>query len=249
MKRFSFILLCVCAFLYTTAQDNILTDDVIYNSAEVMPQFEGGEKAMLNFIGQHLQYPEAALKSGIQGKCVLRFVITKAGEVGEVKVLRSVSEECDAEAIRVVRLLKFKPGMQAGKPVDVWYALPIAFRITEPNPNVPQLIEDEDGVTHECKMPYFPGGEKALMLFIAENLEYPENAVLMKLQGKCVVEFMVTATGDVKSIKVVSTPHPILNQPVIKVIESLPKFIPGTEDGIPVDVKYPLPVTFSIPQE
>ena len=48
---------------------------------------------MMRYIGEHLQYPETALKSGKQGKCVLRFVITKDGNVGEVKVLRSVSAQ------------------------------------------------------------------------------------------------------------------------------------------------------------
>ena len=72
-----------------------------------------------------------AKEQGIQGKVILQFVVKKDGSVGEVKVLRSLSPDCDNEAMRVVRNLpKFKPGKQNGKPVNVWYTLPITFHFS-----------------------------------------------------------------------------------------------------------------------
>ena len=135
MKHFLLLFLtCVCAVVCAQAQTDAASDSIIYHNCDVKPEFPGGNAAMMRYIGEHLQYPEAALKSGKQGKCVLRFVITKDGNVGEVKVLRSVSPECDAEAARVVRMLKFSPGKQNGVLVNVWYTLPITFRAPQPDP-------------------------------------------------------------------------------------------------------------------
>lgn len=96
----------------------------VFVNVDQMPQFPGGDAALMKYVSTHLIY------QGIEGKCIVQFVITKTGEIGEVKVVRSLSPECDAEAIRVVRSLpKFKNQcMRDGKPIDVWYTLPIIFK-------------------------------------------------------------------------------------------------------------------------
>ena len=102
----------------------------VFTSVEQMPQFPGGDAALLRYIGSHLQYPAMAQEQGIQGKCVLQFVVTKTGSVGEVKVVRSLSPDCDNEAKRVVRgLPKFTPGKQNGQAVNVWYTLPVTSKV------------------------------------------------------------------------------------------------------------------------
>ena len=67
---------------------------------------------------------------------LIQFVVDKTGQVGEVKILRSVSEELDAEAVRVVKTFpKFEPGRQDGEAVSVWYTLPISFKLqSKPKP-------------------------------------------------------------------------------------------------------------------
>jgi TonB family protein len=93
------------------------------------PEFKGGEEALTKFIFDNTKYPEAAKTKGIQGKVIIQFVVTENGDVKGATILRSVSPELDAEALRVVGLLpKFeKPGVKDGKPVPVWYTLPINF--------------------------------------------------------------------------------------------------------------------------
>jgi protein TonB len=97
---------------------------------EEMPMFPGGEPALMKFIGEHTQYPEIAKENNIQGKVIVRFCVTPKGGVSQVSVLKGVDPELDKEAMRVVTTLPaFKPGKQGGKPVPVWYMVPIAFTL------------------------------------------------------------------------------------------------------------------------
>jgi protein TonB len=99
---------------------------------EQMPQYPGGESALLNFVYKNLKYPASAVKDKIQGRVILRFVVTKTGEVDKVEVIRSLQPDCDKEAIRVVKMLpKFTPGNQSGKPVSIWYTMPITFKLPQ----------------------------------------------------------------------------------------------------------------------
>ena len=111
-------------------KEEVKEPEKVFTAVEQMPQFPGGDAALLKYIGSHLQYPAMAQEQGIQGKCVLQFVVTKTGSVGEVKVVRSLSPDCDNEAKRVVRgLPKFTPGKQNGQAVNVWYTLPVTFKL------------------------------------------------------------------------------------------------------------------------
>ena len=105
-------------------------DKKVYKSVEQMPQFPGGEYELMKYLQSEIKYPENAAKNNIQGRVIAQFVIDENGEIGEVKVLRSVDEEVDAEAVRVIKSLpKFIPGRQDGKAVAVWYTLPISFKL------------------------------------------------------------------------------------------------------------------------
>lgn len=97
---------------------------------EEMPMFPGGEAELMKYIGEHTQYPEIAKENNIQGKVIVRFCVTPKGGVSQVSVLKGVDPELDKEAMRVVSTLPpFKPGKQGGKPVPVWYMVPIAFTL------------------------------------------------------------------------------------------------------------------------
>jgi protein TonB len=97
---------------------------------EEMPMFPGGDSTLLAFLSQHTKYPESAKINKIQGKVIVRFCVTSEGGVDRISVLRGVSPELDAEAARVVGSLPvFKPGKQGGKPVPVWYMVPINFAL------------------------------------------------------------------------------------------------------------------------
>lgn len=105
-------------------------EEKVYTVIEQMPQFPGGETELLSYIGKNLKYPVIAQENGIQGKVIVRFVVTKNGSVDKVEVVRQLDPACDREAMRVIRSLpKFIPGKQNGVNVSVWYTLPITFKL------------------------------------------------------------------------------------------------------------------------
>ena len=106
----------------------------IFKSVEQMPQFPGGDEALIKFLSSHINYPPMAAENNVQGRVVVAFVVDKTGKVGEVKVVRSVDKDLDKEAVRVCKSLpKFVPGRQNGIPVSVWFTLPVTFRLQGTN--------------------------------------------------------------------------------------------------------------------
>ena len=106
----------------------------IFTAVEQMPQFPGGEAALMKFLQSHINYPPMAAENNVQGRVVVQFVIDKTGRVGEVKVVRSVDKDLDKEAVRVCKSLpKFTPGRQNGQAVSVWYTLPVTFKLQGTN--------------------------------------------------------------------------------------------------------------------
>jgi protein TonB len=106
------------------------SDEIPYVVVEEMPMFPGGDSTLLTYINQNTRYPETAKKNNIQGRVILRFCVTAKGTVDRISVLRGVDPEIDAEAIRVISSLpEFKPGKQGGKPVPVWYMVPVTFAL------------------------------------------------------------------------------------------------------------------------
>ena len=108
----------------------------VYRSVDQMPQFPGGEAGLMRYLQSNINYPANAAKNNIGGRVILQFVVEKDGHIGEVKVVRSIDPEIDAEAVRVVKSLPdFIPGRQDGEPVAVWYTIPVSFKVqSEPQP-------------------------------------------------------------------------------------------------------------------
>lgn len=106
--------------------------EIVFVVVETMPQYPGGDTALMEFIAKNLVYPEKAVKENLYGRVILQFTVDKNGDIQDVVVVRGVSPELDAEAIRVVKIMpRWIPGKQRGKTVAVKYTLPINFRLTK----------------------------------------------------------------------------------------------------------------------
>ena len=104
--------------------------DEVFKVVEVDPEFPGGEEALYKYLAENIKYPVMAKNNKIEGRVYITFVIEKDGTVSDAKVLRSVNEELDAEALRVINAMpKWKPGTQRGVPVRVQYNIPISFKL------------------------------------------------------------------------------------------------------------------------
>jgi protein TonB len=124
-----------------TKPEDIIEDYPISNATEVeddeaipvvlleeYPEFIGGESARIQYLKSNVKYPEIANEIGIQGTVHLEFVVEKDGKITHVKVIRGVSPEVDAEALRVVgNMPPWKPGKQRGREVRVVFNMPIKF--------------------------------------------------------------------------------------------------------------------------
>ena len=114
-----------------TFTPNTSEPEGVFDVVEKMPEFPGGIGELMKFLSMTVKYPEAAEKAGTQGRVVVSFIVEKDGSVSNAKVQKSVSEELDAEALRVVNAMpKWTPGKQSGKAVRVKYTIPISFRLS-----------------------------------------------------------------------------------------------------------------------
>ena len=106
-------------------------------SLDSEPEYPGGISGLMSFLGQNLVYPESAMQNNIQGKVLVKFVVTKEGNVANVEVVQSVDPALDAEAVRVVSLMKgFTPGVLNGEKVNVWYVLPVNYKLQDDSHNI-----------------------------------------------------------------------------------------------------------------
>jgi TonB family protein len=94
------------------------------------PEFPGGDEMLIKYVVDNIVYPIEAKEKGIMGTVYVRFVVTKSGNVAYAKVLRKVNPLLEAEAIRVVSSMPtWKPGMKDGQPVNVWFIIPVKFKL------------------------------------------------------------------------------------------------------------------------
>ncbi len=106
-------------------------EDEVFEVVEQMPMFPGGDEALLKYLGKNIKYTRMAQDRGVQGTCVIEFVVNKDGSVVDPVVIRKLDPDLDNNALDVVKKMpKWTPGLQRGKPVRVKYRLPVAFRLT-----------------------------------------------------------------------------------------------------------------------
>jgi len=124
------------------------------------------------------------------------------------------------------------------KPIDI-VAAPVAAA---------PIQEEEEQVIFQVveEMPHFPGGEEALMKWLSENIRYPVIAQENGIQGRVICQFVVNTDGSIVDIQVVRGVHPSLDEEAVRVIKSMPKWIPGKQRGKPVRVRFTLPINFRL---
>lgn len=109
-----------------------MTDVMEGTAAEKPAVYPGGMTALMRDIATNMVYPASAIENNLQGRVVLNFVVTAEGKIGEIKVAKSLSKECDEAAINALKKVKkFKPAVHQGRKVAVKYALPVTFRFSD----------------------------------------------------------------------------------------------------------------------
>lgn len=239
----------------------------VFEVVEIMPEFpDGGMSGLMQFLSKNIQYPINAQKNHTQGRVTVQFVVNKDGSISEPKIIRGVDPDLDGEAIRVISLMpKWKPGMQKGQPVRVKYTVPVMFRLSDdgqkeeykPIPKIDETVvvgyaskqapAEEDPVFEMVEnMPEFAGGMGGLMQYLSKNIKYPVEAQKAGIQGRVIMQVIIDKNGNVTNPKVTQPVDPLLDTEAIRVTASMPKWKPGTQRGMPVNVKYTFPIVFRL---
>ncbi len=115
-----------------------------------------------------------------------------------------------------------------------------------PSPDTTGQQSDQLPLAVAEEMPAFPGGNKALLQYVSDNLIYPSEALKQNKQGRVIIRFCVTPQGGISQVSVLKSVDPLLDAEAIRVVQHLPAFRPGKQDGRYVAVWYMVPITFSL---
>lgn len=107
-------------------------------------------------------------------------------------------------------------------------------------------IAKQAGLDH---MPRFPNGTRALFDFLNENIQYPIEAEKKKIEGRVLITFVVNGDSTINEVEIIQRVHPLLDAEALRVVKAMPKWEPATKGGVPVRVKYTIPISFVIPQD
>ena len=239
------IIVLLAAVLFSAAPLWAQDEQNVYNVVETMPSFPGGQQELLIFIAQHIQYPQAALESGTEGRPVYQFIVNRDGSLSDFKLMRSCGDSTlDQEALRVLSSMpRWEPGRQGADTVRVRYTIPVSFRIT------PAMTADMGEIYKQVdSMPEFPGGVERMNEFLRTNIKWPVIAQENNIRGTATCSFVVNKLGELKDPQIFrSAGDPSLDKEAMRIIRAMPRWKPGVKDGQPVrvEVVIPVPVPFN----
>jgi TonB family protein len=247
----------------STKKSGKIAKDSIYWLVDKSPEFPGGQFAMSTFMYKNLKYPQKAIANKNEGTVSVDFVISKTGEISDLRVTsKGTSTELNNEVLRVIKLMPhFVPAEQKKKKVSYrTWGVTIDFQlkpcnkkefypiiITPTDCGLPTFSPDAKGVyTFAEKMPQYPGGDVELLSFISRNKYHFKPEDDNPPTGTVIIRFIVTETGEISNIKLIRSIDKDLDDDAIRVVKMLPKWKPGVHDGRKVNVYYNLPVSYRL---
>lgn len=119
----------------TTVHEPVKTSqETVYVAAEQQAEFPGGMSALMGWLSNNIQYPPIAQQNDVQGRVIVRFIVSKDGSIRNAEIVKGVDKDLDSEALRIVRMMpKWNPAKNEGVVVNSYYILPITFRLTDNN--------------------------------------------------------------------------------------------------------------------
>ncbi len=205
------------------------------------PTFQG--KSYVSFddwVVSQTKYPEEASANGIQGRIMARYTIEENGSMSKAEVM---GQPNSLLADAVIKTIQASPKWNPAKNPETYGSFESTISIKFELPD--KVLKDDVYVVAE-KMPVYPGGDKELLMFIANNTKYPEAAKFEKAQGRVIVRFIVNTEGNVEDAIILKGINPYLDAEALKVVNMLSGFEPASQGGKPVSVYYMVPITFTL---
>ena len=222
----------------------------VYSVVDTMPQYPGGDSALMTFIARNIDYPIAARMDGVKGKVYVGFVVNSMGKVENIRILRGIRADLDSASVDVMKKVgDWKPGILNGKNVSVSYTLPVRFEIREGSQS--DLVNggsenDKSVYTVVEKMPEYPGGDDELLQDINRSIKYPVDARDEGVTGRVFVQFIVDREGNVKDVKIAMGIRADIDSVAVQAIRNLKQWTPGEHDGKKVQVQFTIPISFML---
>lgn len=233
----------------------------VYDAVEKPAQPAGGLEAYGNYLGDHLNYPTTALRAGVQGTVEVQFVVEKTGATSGWQVTKSLSPECDAEALRLVKAgPRWTPAEHKGGVVRQRVTVPISFQIpagsenapagsaAAPTAGAPSSAANPAGLQtvtpEELARPV--GGTDAWFEWVQKEQKYPALARQRKVQGKVLMEFFIEKDGSLSGINPIQRLGSGLDEEAIRIVKASPKWEPAKYKGAPIRSKMILPILFQL---
>lgn len=234
------VIVAFSLFLLSSLFATNLFAQKVYKICDEEPTYPGGYISLMNFLSENIKYPEIAKANGMQGETLLSFIIEKDGTISNIEVLKSLSKECDEEAIRVLKLMpKWEPGKKKKKSIRFKMNMPISFLLTKDKVADPIYSSFEEN-------PEYDGGVESLSMFLMKNLRYPRIAKENGDQGKVVMTFVIEKDGSISDVKIIKSISKECDEEAMRVLKLTPKWIPAKQKGEFVRSQYFLPITFNL---
>ena len=247
------------------AQDAKIDTMKIYTIVEQMPKFPGCEEIggtnmqkdsctqqyLLDYMYRSIQYPDEAREKGVEGQAVIRFVVERDGSIGEATIAKNPGAGCGEEALRVLTSMnevdyKWTPGKIKGETVRVAMTMPVKFKLEEPQAFV--ITEQNDTIWTQFDTPLtFQGGDEALIKYVTENTNFPEEYKDSCQAGVIQATIMVRRTGEVEILETFdfnSLGMDFQFEAIRTAMGSAGKWTAATYKGKAVNSSFPLRISF-----
>lgn len=239
------------------------TPETVYDvyQVQIKPEYTAGQFALQQYL-KSVRLPAEVKEGRVQGAVYVSFVVRPNGRLTDVFVTRGLSAPTNAEALRLIQAMpNWRPGRRNDEAVATRYALEVRFQkpveaVTQqsapdlsslaPDHKVTEEVVADKVYTYVEQMPEFPGGREAMMKYIGINTKYPALALRNQVEGKVFVAFVVKPDGSISDTKVLKGIGSGCDEEAVRVINSMPAWTPGKQNGRTVAVSYTVPVTFSV---
>ncbi|WP_191906989.1 energy transducer TonB [Adhaeribacter soli] len=217
--------------------------DKVYVVADQMPAFPGGETALKEYFKKALitqNFPSA-------GTVTLNLIIDKNGQPKDLRIVTGLSPEIDAKVLETARKMpQWSPGKKGGQAVNVRLNLPVTVTAQGSG----EIAEEEGELTEIYSFveqsPEFPGGTSRMYEFMVKNLQYPAAAQEKGIEGRSIVQFVVTKTGKIRDVSILKSLGKEIDEEAMRLVKSMPVWTPGKQNGRAVHVRYTMPIMFRL---
>jgi TonB family protein len=209
--------------------------------ADDYPTFRGeGFFTFRDWVIKKLKYPAEAKSKRIEGWAHASYTVETDGSLSNIKFTGATNPVLGDALVKVIQSSpKWEPAKNTKASDPFTSEITLKFEL-------PGKISDEEPYLVVEKMPEFPGDDAALIGYVQDHLKYPASAQQENIQGRVILRFIVSSKGKVEDVSVLKSVAPALDEEAIRVVKTIPDWIPATQGGIPRSVYFSMPVTFSL---